>query len=204
MMAFRFGTIINDAPTIQVSLIGTALNIAYICFFFCYTNNVKDKMLAWSQIGYGGAFVAAIFAYTLVESPKELPFRFGIIFTAVLFFFVGMPFLSLVSLTFLSFLLYCVCLNGFSSNVYLQGEIIRNKSTEGLPFPIILSGTAISFLWFLYGVATREQFTIIQNGVMFLMSVIQLSLFAIYPSTPAKSKKEASPSKINNNNKKLN
>lgn len=99
-MAFRFGTIIDDAPTIQVNLIGTALNIAYCCFFFFYTNNVKDKMLAWSQIGYGGAFVAAIFAYTFVEDPKELPFRYGMIFTAVLFFFIGMPFLSLVSSTF--------------------------------------------------------------------------------------------------------
>lgn len=95
-MAFRFGSIINDAPTIQVNLIGTALNIAYICFFFWYTNNVKDKMLAWSQIGYGGAFVAAIFAYTFVENPNDLAFRYGMIFTAVLFFFIGMPFLSLV------------------------------------------------------------------------------------------------------------
>lgn len=88
----------------------------------------------------------------------------------------------------------------------LQGEIIRKKSTEGLPFPIICTGTLISFLWFLYGVVTRENFVIFQNGVIFLMSIVQLSLFAIYPSKPAKSKKSGSPSKNanDNNNKKKN
>lgn len=39
---------------------------------------------------------------------------------------------------------------------------------------------------------------------MFLMSIVQLSLFAIYPSKPAKQKKGGSPSKNNNNNKKKN
>lgn len=91
----------------------------------------------------------------------------------------------------------------FNSN--LQGTFIRNKSTEGLPFPIISTGTLISFLWFLYGVVSRENFVIVQNGVIFVMSAIQLSLFAIYPSKPskpAKAKKSPSPSKNNNNKKK--
>lgn len=83
-----------------------------------------------------------------------------------------------------------------------QGEFIRKKSTEGLPFPIILTGTLISFLWFLYGVVTRENFVIFQNGAIFLMSIVQLSLFAIYPSKPAKSKKSPSKSSNNNNKKK--
>lgn len=95
-MVTRFGAILNDGPTIQVNLIGTAINIAYICFYFCYTNNVKDKTLAWAQIGYGGAFLAAVFAYTYVENPKVLPFRYGLILTAVLFYFIGTPLLGLV------------------------------------------------------------------------------------------------------------
>lgn len=95
-LAFQFGVILNDTPTIQVNLAGVALNIGYVCFFFWYTNNVKDKTLAWAQIGYAGAFVAAIFAYTYVENPKDLPFRYGLILTAVLFYFVGSPLLSLV------------------------------------------------------------------------------------------------------------
>lgn len=203
----RFGAILNDPPTVQVNVIGTALNIVYICFFFAYTNNVKDKTLAWAQIGYGGAFVAAIFAYTYVENHNNLPFRFGLILTAVLFYFVGSPLLGLVrvieknhAFEFSKSLSYWKC--SFVYHFHLQGEIIRKKSTEGLPFPIILTGTLISFLWFLYGVVSRENFVIFQNGVVFLMSIVQLALFAIYPSTPAK--KTASPAKSGktNDNKK--
>lgn len=86
-----------------------------------------------------------------------------------------------------------------------QGDIIRSKSTEGLPFPIILSGTVISILWLMYGIITNEMFMIFQNLVIVVMSVVQLSLFAIYPSKPAKpvkQKKGGSPT--NNNNKKKN
>lgn len=96
-LAIRFGIILDDAPTVQVNSIGTALNIVYILFYFWYTKDVKDRALAWAQIGYGGAFVAAVYAYTLVENPENLPFRYGLIFTAVLFYFVGSPLLALVS-----------------------------------------------------------------------------------------------------------
>ncbi|XP_031632133.1 sugar transporter SWEET1-like [Contarinia nasturtii] len=181
VLVLRFGAILNDTTTVHVNLIGTALNLSYVCYYFWYTNNIKDKTLAWAQIGYASAFVAAVFAYTYVENQKDLPFRYGLILTAVLFYFVGSPMLHL-------------------------GEIIRNKSTAGMPFPIILSGTLISFLWFLYGVVTREYFVIFQNAVIFLMSAVQLSLFAVYgfPKPTHKSKKSGSPANINNNDKKKN
>lgn len=97
MLFTRFGLIINDEPTINVSLFGTGMNIMYACFFFIYTNNVKDKTLAWAQMGYTGAITAAILAYSFMENPADLPFRFGIITTIVLFYFVGSPLLRLVS-----------------------------------------------------------------------------------------------------------
>lgn len=102
-MVLRFGMILNDTPTIQVSLIGTLLNIVYISFYIYYTTNVKDKSLARTQMGYAGAFLAALFSYTFVENPKVLPFRYGMILTVVLFFFVGLPLLKLVWHNFLKF-----------------------------------------------------------------------------------------------------
>lgn len=80
----------------RVSAIGTALNIGYILFYFYYTNNIKDRALAWSQLGYGGAFVAVVYAYMMFESKENLPFRFGLIITAVLFYLIGSPLLGLV------------------------------------------------------------------------------------------------------------
>lgn len=67
-----------------------------------YTNNVKDKTLIWTQIGYSGGFLAAVYAYTVVENPANLPFRFGLLLTAVLFFFIGSPLLELVNFHFIS------------------------------------------------------------------------------------------------------
>lgn len=90
--------------------------------------------------------------------------------------------------------------------IIFQRSIIRKKSTEGLPFPMILTGTLISFLWFLHGVVSRVKFVIYQNGFFFLLSALQLSLFAIYPSKsskpPAEATKKDSPIKNSNNNKK--
>lgn len=91
-----FGVILNDTPMIQVSLIGVATNAIYTCFFLWYTNNAKDKKLVWTQIVYGAAFVATVFVYACIENPKKLPYRYGILTTAALFYSVGWPLLGLV------------------------------------------------------------------------------------------------------------
>lgn len=78
-------------------IFGMVTSILYVCWFLRYTNNAKDKTLAWTQIGYSGAFTAAALAYSYMENPEDLPFRYGILTTIVLFYFVGAPFLRLVS-----------------------------------------------------------------------------------------------------------
>lgn len=105
----RFGLIINDEPTINVNFFGIAMNILYTCVFFSYTNNVKDRTLAWTQMGYVGGATAAIFAYTYMENPKDLPFRLGIILTVILFYFVGSPLLSLVNVLCHTHHTYIIC-----------------------------------------------------------------------------------------------
>lgn len=103
-----------------------------MCFYLYTPNN--NKTAVWGQIGIGGALSAAVLAYSSFENPKLLEFRLGMLLTVCLFGLVASPYLSL-------------------------GEIIKKKSTEGLPFPIILSGTIVSFLWLVYGI-------ILNNGVM--------------------------------------
>lgn len=205
-----YGILVNDKTMILVNLFGTAINICYICFYYVYTNEVPAKTVVWAQFGYAGAFLMAVFAYTYIENPEVLKFRYGILLTLVLFYFVGTPLLGLVCFSFSVFICYhCNCnfdlLTPISQLIQhnkfgfvfssIQGEIIKKKSTEGLPFPIILAGTAVSVMWFLYGVVARENFMIFQNGVLSIMSVIQLSMFAIYPSKPAAKK---SPKKKTN------
>lgn len=56
------------------------------------------------------------------------------------------------------------------NNVYLQGDVIRTKSTETLPFPLILSGTVVTFLWLLYGVIIKNPFIQVSLLYAFLSS----------------------------------
>lgn len=81
----------------QVNLVKSFISSGYIFFFFLYTRNIKDKRLAWTQVAYCGAFMAAVFVYAQFENRSVLKFRFGIIFTAVLFFFISIPFFKIVS-----------------------------------------------------------------------------------------------------------
>lgn len=89
--------ILNDLPTIRINALGVAIHIAYVCFFYLYTNTVKDKTQVWAQLGYGGALLAGLLAYAEYEDPKLLPFRYWIIITVFLTVLVGSPLLSLVS-----------------------------------------------------------------------------------------------------------
>lgn len=95
----QFGVILNDLPTIRINAIGFALNIAYICFFYNYTNTPKEKTQVFVQLGYGFAFVVAVIAYCAIENPVVLTFRYGMLLTAILFYLVGSPLLDIVSTT---------------------------------------------------------------------------------------------------------
>lgn len=96
-MVVQFGVILNDLPTIRVNTIGLALNIAYICFFYNYTNTEKEKTQLWAQLGYTFTFVIAVIIYCALENPLVLTFRYGMLLTAIIFYLVGSPLLDIVS-----------------------------------------------------------------------------------------------------------
>ncbi|PZC79377.1 hypothetical protein B5X24_HaOG216372 [Helicoverpa armigera] len=54
----------------------------------------------------------------------------------------------------------------------------------GMPFPIILSGSVVTFMWLLYGIILRNKFLVVQNLVAVVLCGSQLALFVIYPSKP--------------------
>ncbi|XP_059061757.1 sugar transporter SWEET1 [Achroia grisella] len=152
----KYGYILRDDTMIQVNLFGLALNIIYVLVYFTYT---QEKVKTWAQMGITGAISAALLGYAEMEDPKLVEHRLGIIITAFMFLLIASPLFGL-------------------------NEIIKNKSTEGLPFPMILSGSVVTFMWLLYGIILRNQFLVIQNVVALVLCSIQLSLFVIYPSKP--------------------
>ena len=61
-------------------------------------------------------------------------------------------------------------------------HVIRNKCTEGLPFPMIFMGFLVSTAWLVYGVILNNVFMVFQNIVAVLLGGFQLTFFLIYPS----------------------
>jgi solute carrier family 50 protein (sugar transporter) len=91
------------------------------------------------------------------EDPDLVEQRFGLILTVLLYAVIASPMVELK-------------------------EVIRNKSTEGLPFPIMFMGFLVGLAWLLYGIILNNSFVILQNLVAVLLSAFQLSFFLIYPS----------------------
>lgn len=160
VLSVQFGVHMRDETGIKVNLIGFALSTIYCVIYYWYTPN-EDKTKIWGKLGMAGAFTAALLAYCQYEDPKLVEFRFGMILTGLLLCVIAAPLLDLP-------------------------EIVRKQSTEGMPLPMIVSGTVVSTAWLMYGVTLNNDFLIYQNVVAVAICAIQLSLFAIYPATAAK------------------
>ncbi|KAI5646142.1 sugar efflux transporter for intercellular exchange domain-containing protein [Phthorimaea operculella] len=128
----KYGYILRDHTIVQVNFVGLALNLIYLMIYFQYAT---EKFKVWLQMGAGIAFSAAMIAYAQYEDPKLVESRFGTMITAFMFYLIASPLFGL-------------------------NDIIKNKSTEGLPFPIIFSGTIVTFMWLLYGIILKNNFLI--------------------------------------------
>ncbi|GBP43813.1 Sugar transporter SWEET1 [Eumeta japonica] len=135
VLNLKYGYMIRDDTMILVNFVGLALSIIYLMVYFNYA---QDKVTVWAKMGLGGAFAAAVIAYSEMEDPKVVEHRFGLILTAFMFWLIASPLFGL-------------------------SDIIKNKSTEGLPFPMIFSGTIVTFMWLLYGVVLKNQFIVVSR-----------------------------------------
>jgi solute carrier family 50 (sugar transporter) len=64
-------------------------------------------------------------------------------------------------------------------------NVIATKSTEKLPFPIIVMGFLVSASWLIYGIILNNLFIVFQNLVAVILGGFQLSFFLVYPSKQA-------------------
>ncbi|XP_055610676.1 sugar transporter SWEET1-like [Uranotaenia lowii] len=162
VLFLQHALLMNDPAMIQANVVGMGISVIYTVFFFFYTPRASQGDF-WKAIGMSGALTAALLVYAKYEDPALVEDRFGLIVTVLLLMLIAQPLFGLP-------------------------EIIRKQSTEGLPFAMILSGTVVGFMWLLYGVILNNTFVILQNLVAVVLSAIQLALFVIYPSKPAKKK----------------
>ena len=154
ILMLQYAWILGDPAMININVFGVLTNTAYMAVYYYYSQHTKDTL---ALIGKVAAFVMVFLTYAQVENSEKIEFRFGVVVTVLLLLLIASPLVHL-------------------------GEIIKTKNTDILPFPLIFMGTIVSFQWLLYGLIINNVFVIFQNVVGFTLSVMQLSLFVIFPS----------------------
>ena len=67
--------------------------------------------------------------------------------------------------------------------------VVRSRSTESLPFYLILATIAMTGSWSLYGLIIEDTFVILPNMLGCLIASGQLLLFIVYKSSNSKPEK---------------
>lgn len=160
VLGLKLGQIMGDEAMIKVNVIGFGINVVFMVGFYYY-GSIEARSKMWIKFGYCSVFLMACIAYANFEDPKQVEFRLGMLITLILVWLVGSPLLAIP-------------------------QIIEKKSTEGMPFPIILAGNIVAASWMLYGLSIRNNVVVFQNLLLLALGMPQLVLFAIYPNTPAK------------------
>uniref|UniRef100_A0A8D9FC46 Sugar transporter SWEET1 n=1 Tax=Cacopsylla melanoneura TaxID=428564 RepID=A0A8D9FC46_9HEMI len=117
------------------------------------------------QVAKAAGFVSIILGYAYVEASENLEHRFGLIVTVFMFALLSAPLLGIK-------------------------EIVKKEDASSLPFPMILSGTVVTFLWFLYGFIIQNLFIQFQNIAAFTLCSTQLTLCILFPGSKTKKKKD--------------
>lgn len=163
LLMLQQGLLLGDVPMIAVNVLALVLNLCYTAVYYLYTTQ-KGKLIL--TIGRTLFFALAIIAYANIDSnPDRVDLIYSSIVTVLLLSLIGAPLLEVK-------------------------QILATKNAEKLPFPLILSGTVVTFLWLLYGIIINNVFMQFQNVVGFALSFVQLGLCLMYPGPKDKAKKK--------------
>lgn len=92
-------------------------------------------------------------------------FRLGLLCCATTLIFCSAPLATLVNIGILKIMLGIKTI----PNNFLQGDVLKTRSTETLPFYLILSNVLVSAQWFLYGVAVHNTFVQVHPNINYTL-----------------------------------
>lgn len=149
---FRYGFLIQDQFMIIINSVGLFMAVAYSLFFL----SMADKRpLAVKKLFYTILLTAGIVVCAAASQD--------------IIFFSGLA--ACVSSVVSS-----------ASPLAALPQVIKSKSTESLPFVMIIFTFIVNMVWFTYGLLVGDSFIFVQNFVCFAICSAQLALFAIYPA----------------------
>ncbi|KAI1724820.1 sugar efflux transporter for intercellular exchange domain-containing protein [Ditylenchus destructor] len=151
---FGYGVIKNDQAVMLVNSVGLLIQSIYLVYYYS-----KTRLRARLNKLITLEFVTCIFTYWFVNSDVESKEGIlGVICMLLNIASIGSPLLDV-------------------------GQVIRTKSTESLPFMLCAGNMAVSIQWLLYGILVDDFYMKVPNSVAVVISIMQLSLFVIYPAT---------------------
>jgi len=154
----KYGLLIEDGAMISVNLSGLVLQAMYLAYYYRFCVGSVSLSAVRRQILTVVALVSAVYWYLDVyEADRQLAqYRLGCVAAASSIGFTAAPLVSLA-------------------------EVIRSKSTEVLPLPMIAATFVVMLQWCLYGVLIDDAFVQVPNLVGTFISGFQLLLFLVYP-----------------------
>ncbi|XP_037075743.1 sugar transporter SWEET1-like isoform X2 [Pollicipes pollicipes] len=156
----KYGLLIGDPAMITVNFSGLVLQACYLAFYYRFCFGVVSLSAVRRQVLTVVALVSTAYWYMDVyEKDRALAqYRLGCAAATASIGFTAAPLASLA-------------------------EVIRSKSTEVLPLPLIVATFAMMLQWFVYGVLIDDAFVQVPNLVGTFVSGFQLLLFVVYPRT---------------------
>lgn len=154
----KYGVLAQESLVILVNIIGTTLFLLYVVIYWMFTINKKSTT---RQLTFALTILLGSIYYTQIyeENPRKALEVMGYLCCTITVVFFAAP--------------CCMLL-----------QVFRIKSTEMLPFPLILTSFLVSIQWFIVGLLINDLFLQIPNFIGSLLSGTQLLLFVIYPSKP--------------------
>jgi len=152
----RYGLLIQDVTMILVNVICFLFQFSYSVIYYGFA---LPKRPFQKQIAAVFSMISLTMLYISMELDLEIAkFRLGLICCTTTIIFCASPLASL-------------------------GDVLRTRSTESLPFPLILATAIVAGQWFLYGLTIHDPFVMVPNFVGCLISSFQLALFGFFPSS---------------------
>ncbi|KAK9737892.1 Sugar efflux transporter for intercellular exchange [Popillia japonica] len=151
----RYGMLIDDFSLIFVNTIGSLLFLGYTVIFYYYS--IKRSMIVKQFTGCMLLLIIAVMYSAWSEDAFTVRKRIGTLCCIITVVFFAAPLTTVI-------------------------HVLKMKSTDSLPFPIILTGFIVTSQWYAYGILLNDEFIQIPNFLGTVLTFAQLCLFCIYPS----------------------
>lgn len=152
----RYGFLLQDPSLIIVNSIGASLLLAYVVTFYFYT--ITKSVVVKQMLGVT-AVLLVLLCYTQYETDLGR------------------------AKTYVGFVASLMTILFFAAPLTMLAHVIKTKSADILPLPLIMSTFVCCLQWFVYGYILEDPFIQVPNVLGTLISGFELLLFLIYPSS---------------------